>query len=331
MNNLFLLKTIHLTHSTYRLNSTSIKPSIISRIRYVLNHYWLGSKLLYRNSRRIQQIRKKNEDNVTRNERLFLDQYHYDIRVGIPFVALFSIPIVGYSAPLLAILGPKYLPSTLIMPTQKVKFLREDANVSSTIIDSFVKFNQNRFHPEITYGMIPSIQLINEILISENRFERISSSIPEYSSLFHRCYPLSLFPREHLLKLHQSVLHSSFLTHYFSSNYKLESQLEMWQYRTLIDDKQLKPNLEKCSPYDLVVSLCRRGLYLHVEEMGKVLENEQINQLNQTKTRQEINEKILNDWKELLHQWIEIHLKLNKFNPISTSFLLHISPLLVKQ
>ncbi|UJR34879.1 hypothetical protein I4U23_027657 [Adineta vaga] len=332
MNSLFLLKTSHLTYSTLRLSSSSssIKPSIISRIRYVLNHYWLGSKLLYRNSRFIQQIKKKNENDLTRNDQLFLKQFGYDIRVGVPFVTLFSIPILGYSAPLLAILGPKYLPSTLIMPTQKIKFINEDANVSCQIIDSFIEFNQNQFNSQTIYGMIPITQFINEVERSENRYETILSSIPEYSSLFHQCYPLSLFSREHLLKLHQSVLHSSFLARYLLSSYSLESQLEMWQYRILMDDKQIK-NMNKLSSYELVTSLSNRGLYLHVNEMGQVLENEQNNKLNQTKNHLEINEKILNDWKELLDQWIQIHFKLNQFNPLSTSFLLHMSPLLIKR
>jgi hypothetical protein len=57
---------------------------------------------------------------LTRIDNLALDQFRYDMRVGIPFVLLFGIPIIGYSAPLLALIAPKYLPSTLIMPKQKV-------------------------------------------------------------------------------------------------------------------------------------------------------------------------------------------------------------------
>ncbi len=57
---------------------------------------------------------------MTRIDRLSLDQFRYDIRVGIPFVTLFALPIIGYSAPLIALIAPKYLPSTLIMPKQKV-------------------------------------------------------------------------------------------------------------------------------------------------------------------------------------------------------------------
>lgn len=79
-------------------------------------------------------ISNRNEDKVTRNERLFLDQYRYDIRVGVPFVALFSIPIIGYSAPLLAILGPKYLPSTLIMPKQKVFLIDEKLKLNESFV-----------------------------------------------------------------------------------------------------------------------------------------------------------------------------------------------------
>lgn len=51
-----------------------------------------------------------------------LEQFNYDKCVGIPFVLLFSIPIIGYSAPLIALIAPKYLPSTLITPKQKVLF-----------------------------------------------------------------------------------------------------------------------------------------------------------------------------------------------------------------
>ncbi|CAF4514774.1 unnamed protein product, partial [Rotaria magnacalcarata] len=44
-----------------------------------------------------------------------------------------------------------------------------------------------------------------------------------------------------------------------------------------------------------------------------------------------IEENIINDWKELLIQWIQIHQKLSQSNSIFTSLLLHISPLLSKQ
>jgi hypothetical protein len=111
----------------------------------------------------------------------------------------------------------------------------------------------------------------------------------------------------------------------------------MWEYRTLIDDKQIT-NLDKLSDYELVLSLYSRGLYRHLNEMGKILEFHQTNNLNKMNKKSqksneqiEIDEDILNDWKILLNQWIQIHEKLSKFNPISTNFLLHISPLLTKQ
>ena len=70
----------------------------------------------------IKDIRKKDLNSLTRTENLILDQFRYDIRIGVPFVTLFALPIIGYTAPLLALLAPKYLPSTLIMPKQKVLF-----------------------------------------------------------------------------------------------------------------------------------------------------------------------------------------------------------------
>lgn len=120
MQSLFVFKCTNVVYFNYRSAATAVKPSIISRIRYVLNHYWLGSKLLYHNSRLAREIRQKDLNALSRDDHLILDQFRYDIRVGIPFVSLFALPIVGYTAPLLALLAPKYLPSTLIMPKQKV-------------------------------------------------------------------------------------------------------------------------------------------------------------------------------------------------------------------
>jgi hypothetical protein len=83
------------------------------------------------------------------------------------------------------------------------------------------------------------------------------SSIPRYSSLFEKTFPLS-----------------SFIACYFLTNYSLESQLEMWEYRILIDDKQTT-NIDKLSPHELVSSLYSCGIYFHLNEMGKVLKDQQ--------------------------------------------------------
>ena len=94
--------------------------SLFARIRSALNHYWNGSKLLYRHAQHVRQIKKKDPQHFTRGEKLALEQFSYDIKVGVPFVTLFALPIIGYTAPLLALLAPRYLPSTLILPSQKV-------------------------------------------------------------------------------------------------------------------------------------------------------------------------------------------------------------------
>ena len=235
-----------------------------------------------------------------------------------------------------------------------MKFLAEDANASASIIDSFAEFSKTQYNDQTIYGLIPTMQFINQvnkieynneipffaclkISNSNDRYNDIISSIPEYSSLFEKSFPLSSFPREHLLLLHKSVLHSSFIARYLLINYSFESQLEMWEYRISIDDKQIK-DIDKLSPYVLVSSLYSRGLYLHLNDMGKVLENQQtiiLNQTNkkaqQTNQQIQIDQNILNDWKQLLYQWITIHNKLQQLNKTSTSFLLHMSPLLSKQ
>jgi len=324
-------------YSTVRLNSTSSNESLFTRIRYVLNHYWLGSKLLYKNSQIVRQLTKKDSQQLTRLDNFLLKQFRYDIKIGVPFVTLFALPIVGYLAPILALLAPKYLPSTLIMPKQKSLFLDQDAKASASTIDSLKQFSQQIFNVEQIQGMIPSMQFIDDISSRNQRFELILSSIPEYSILFEKAFDLSLLPREHLLLLHQSVLHSSFLAKYCLNTYSLEKQLDHWEYQILQDDR-LITNVDQLDSFDLVKSLYDRGLYLHTKQMGQVLQFQQTQNLNQTdkklaKSDQQltIDERIINDWRLLLKQWIKIHLKLAKTNAASPSFLLHLSSLLLQK
>ncbi|CAF1371154.1 unnamed protein product [Rotaria sordida] len=182
---------------------------------------------------------------------------------------------------------------------------------------------------------------------SSDRFKEIISSIPLYSSLFNKYVSLSSIDRKHLLRIHKSVLHSSFIADYMLTNYSIENDIEKWEYRILIDDKQLKQltNFDKLSQYELVLSLYNRGLYLHLNDMGKVLEYQQINNLYKFEKKKfdilneiiEIDENIINDWKELLYKWIQIHDKLSKSNRISTKNCLNeeglfrIAPSQVKQ
>jgi hypothetical protein len=140
MASLLLLRTRSIRSCQIRGLSNATEQSFIGRIRAVLNHYWLGSKLLFAHFNEIRLLKQKsvkslgahvkrsscpfdcrNIARLTRLEKHQLDQFRYDIRVGIPFVGLFSLPIVGYTAPLLAIVAPRYLPSTLIWPEQKVR------------------------------------------------------------------------------------------------------------------------------------------------------------------------------------------------------------------
>ena len=82
MQNLLVLRWSNVVYFNCHYAATSVKPSIISRIRYVLNHYWLGSKLLYHNSRLARDIRQKDLNSLTRHDHLILDQFRYDIRIG---------------------------------------------------------------------------------------------------------------------------------------------------------------------------------------------------------------------------------------------------------
>ncbi|CAF3418806.1 unnamed protein product [Rotaria socialis] len=336
MQNLCVFKSSKILHTNiHSLSSLREKGSFLSRIRYVLNHYWIGSKLLYDNYKTAREIRKKDVNSLTRLDYLTLEQYRYDIRIGAPFVLLFAMPIIGYSAPLLALIAPKYLPSTLIMPKQKVEFLKDDANVSSSIIDSLIKLSKRQYDSEKIHDFISIIQFINKISSANDRFESIMSSIEETSSLFNRNLNLSSIERQHLLLVHQSILHSSFISKYLLNNYSIIKQIENWQNRIFNDDQILIKNINKLSRYELVLSLYSRGIYLHLNEMANVLKYEQINHFNRIEKKKteiiELSENILNDWKQILYQWIKIHKSISKRNQISTSFLVHIGPLLTKK
>jgi hypothetical protein len=50
-----------------------------------------------------------------------------------------------------------------------VKFLFDDANASANIIPSLEQFSQKQFHSDSISGMIPTMQLINQV----NQFIRI--------------------------------------------------------------------------------------------------------------------------------------------------------------
>ena len=163
------------------------------------------------------------------------------------------------------------------------------------------------------------------------------SSVPSYSSLFNKRCSLSLMPRQHLLLLHKSVLHSSYVAQYLLTDYSLQCQLETWQDRILTDDRQIN-NVNELSPYLLALCLYSRGLYLHLDEMGRVfyyqqkmLLNKMDKKLKNLNEQIQLDENILNDWRELLNQFIQIHKKLSESSQIPTSFLLHITPLLSNQ
>jgi hypothetical protein len=44
-----------------------------------------------------------------------------------------------------------------------MKFLQDDANASSSIIDSLIEFSQKQYNDDSIYGMIPTMQFINEV------------------------------------------------------------------------------------------------------------------------------------------------------------------------
>ena len=165
-------------------------------------------------------------------------------------------------------------------------------------------------------AILSTSQILNEVMESEDRAAWLFASAKKYSRLFERSMPLERFAGVHLQLLHQSVLHSSFLSKSLRSRYSLQADLERWQDRTLRDDRLLS-NVPDLSGPELVQSLLSRGLYLHLPQMNQILQK-----------NNSANSKVEEDWKRLLEQWIAIHRLLERSNALSTSFLLHLPPLL---
>ena len=139
-----------------------------------------------------------------------------------------------------------------------------------------------------------------------------------YSQLFERSMSLDRLRGEHLFNLHRCVLHSSFLSKSFRSNWSLRTDLDRWEETILRDDRTIT-NVADLSSLDLISSLRRRGLYLHLHSSREVLNNE----FKTTKID------VQNDWKALLQSWIDIHLDLQTNNCLSISYLLHLPRLLL--
>ncbi|CAF0971110.1 unnamed protein product [Didymodactylos carnosus] len=324
--------------SSSNSNSTPQKRSVnnlFKQFRQLLHHYFLGSKLLFSNYKQTKLIREQKMPlRLTRPDRNLLTQFRSDLIVGIPFISLFMAPIIGYTAPLLAFIAPRYLPSTLITPNQKSSFVLNDSVVSSEIVQSLINQFDTNYDDEMFKNVIPLRQCVEELLSSKiDSINFLTSSIPLLISSFES-YPLSSFSREHLLLLHRSLVHSSFIAEYVLTKNQLINSLEQWKEKITYDDYLLtkgKENLNELTSSDLVQTLYDRGLYLHPQEMAQVLQQEQNRLLTNMKKKRDMNEiisepstNLVKEWQQLLSTW----LKLYKNNNIPTSLLVHLGPFL---
>ena len=151
--------------------------------------------------------------------------------------------------------------------------------------------------------------------------------ILEYSRLFSKSMRLECFPVEHLDLLHQSVVHSSNWSRKVSSKSKLCSDLESWQWNILQDDLRID-DVKNLSRKDLVLSLYRRGIYFHSDQLSQMIESIEKDRLGEKNSSlSPIDDEIVDQWTNQLEQWILIHRNLYKTNRLSTSFLLHLFPL----
>lgn len=106
--------------------SFEVKKSL-SKFRSILRHYWIGSKLTIEKWKTSRVIKAKctgdiaSENSRSPIEQILVNQYRYDMAVGLPLLGLFALPVVGYTVPLLSLVADRYFPSSLITADRMVR------------------------------------------------------------------------------------------------------------------------------------------------------------------------------------------------------------------
>jgi hypothetical protein len=263
----------------------STTTMLFRRLKGVLHHYTLGAKLLWKNYKIARQLKKRVKNDgigaLSYPEHVFLRRWRSDFAVGVPFILVFSLPVVGYAAPLFALFAPRYIPATFHTPAQVLTHVRLDARAARSSIASLKQFYGFHAH---ACGLDKLRRLLERIERGVGRVQHVDELLP-LSRLFAALSPTLLsFPRQHLLLLHRTLLHAGFLPRYFFTRGMFVRALTRWRERVWAEDKLLlRPEgggVDALTTEQLVRALYDRGLYRQPIAMGAVLAREQANELD---------------------------------------------------
>jgi len=254
--------------------------ALFRRIRGILNHYSLGAKLLHRHwtmARRLQKRVQAGGAKLTYAELVFLRQFRADMAVGVPFVLLFALPIVGYLAPALAVFAPRYVPSTFHTPAQVLSFVRLDARAARGAVSGLLAHCS--IHPA-SCGLEQLRALLRRVERGSVRVGRLSTLLPLARLLSAlAASPLAL-PRSQLVLLQRALCHSGFVPKLCYTSTALTRSLEKWRARVWAEDQLLlREGVDELTAPQLARALADRGIYRRPIQMGAVLAEEQAKRL----------------------------------------------------
>ena len=181
------------------------------------------------------------------------------------------------------------------------------------------------------FNSLVFILILMKIFNETKEIEELINLSEKHSIIFNEILTLKDLSKEHLINLHQSLIHSSSSNLKLNSKLIIENDLFQW-YQMIIDCDQKIIDLNSNSIYDLVQSLYLRGIYFHSKQMIKVIQYEQEINLSSKQISNDlfIQQFIINDWKQLLSIWIRIHQKLLKNSTNSIIYFLHLPSILTK-
>jgi hypothetical protein len=258
---------------------------LFHRLKGAMNHYKLGGKLLWKNYKIARELKRRVKEGgsaLSHNEEVFLRRWRSDFAVGVPFVILLLLPVIGDIMPLFALLAPRYIPATFHTPAQVLAHVRLDARAAHSSVASLKHFYG--LHPQDGNG--EQLRALLELIeLGTGKVKHLDELQP-LVSLFASTPSLGVFPREHLLVLHRALLHAGFLPRFLYPRGLLVRDLEGWRNRVWAEDQPLMRaengdgGVDALTVEQLVRALYDRGLYRQPIAMGAVLSREQTRELD---------------------------------------------------